>query len=101
MQLFDPNNPSEKKKMIAAAVLGVVAIAFLGYVFFGPSGSSKKPTTNRNVASTPSPATVANTRNKLAANDIALDGAANLEPLPPSLPSAPAVPEPNRNIFAY
>ena len=26
MQLFDPNNPNEKKKMIAAAVLGVVAL---------------------------------------------------------------------------
>ena len=29
MQLFDPNNPNEKKKMIAAGVLGVAAIALL------------------------------------------------------------------------
>ena len=29
MQLFDPNNPNEKKKMIAAAVLGVAALAGL------------------------------------------------------------------------
>lgn len=101
MQLSDPNNPNEKKKIIAAAVLGVIAIAFLGYVFFGPSGSSKTPTTNRNVASVPSPGTQTNPRNKPAANDIAPDEASSLEPLPPNLPYAPAVPEPNRNIFAY
>ena len=30
MQLFDPNNPNEKKKMIAAAALGLAAIIVLG-----------------------------------------------------------------------
>ena len=52
MQLFDPNNPNEKKKMIAAAVLGVGAIAVLGYVFFG--GSSTKPA-NTTIGTRPSP----------------------------------------------
>jgi len=47
MQLFDPNNPNEKKKMIAAGVLGLAAVVVLGYVFFG--GSSKKPTTNNGI----------------------------------------------------
>ena len=42
MQLFDPNNPNEKKKMIAAAVLGVAALLVLGYLFFG-GGSTKPP----------------------------------------------------------
>ena len=48
MQLFDPKNPNEKKKLIAAAVLGVIAIVVLGYVFFG--GSSKKPAMNRRLS---------------------------------------------------
>lgn len=53
MQLFDPHNPNEKKKMIAAAVLALVAIVVLGYVFFG---GSSKPTANVNLArSSPSP----------------------------------------------
>jgi IPT/TIG domain-containing protein len=52
MQLFDPNNPNERKKIIAAAALFVVAMAVLGYVFFG--GSSKAPSTNSAVAK-PSP----------------------------------------------
>jgi hypothetical protein len=43
MQLFDPNNPSERKKAIVAGILAIVAIAVLGYVFFGSSGTTKKP----------------------------------------------------------
>ena len=54
MQLFDPNNPNEKKKMIAAAVLALGAILVLGYVFFG-GGSSSKPPTNANVVVRTSP----------------------------------------------
>jgi hypothetical protein len=42
MKLFEPGNPNEKKKMIAAAVLGLGAILVLGYAFFG--GTSTKPT---------------------------------------------------------
>ena len=34
MQFFDPKNPNEKKKMIAAAVLALVAIVVLGLRFF-------------------------------------------------------------------
>ena len=55
MQLFDPNNPNEKKKMIAAAVLGVGAIAILGYVFFGGSGSTKPATSNTIAKASPTP----------------------------------------------
>lgn len=94
MQLFDPNNPNEKKKLIAAAVLGVAAIAVLGYVFF--SGGSTKPT-NQNVAgkSTPRPSARAGTQIVDTPED------------PSSYTPVrfgnyvPAVPEANRNIFAY
>ena len=53
MQLFDPNNPNEKKKMIAAAVLGVVALIVLGYLFLG--GGSTKPTNRATASPTPTP----------------------------------------------
>ena len=57
MQLFDPKNPNEKKKMIAAGALALAAILVLGYVFFG--GGSSKPPTTTNVRSSPSPTRVA------------------------------------------
>lgn len=53
MRLFDPNNPNEKKKMIAAAVLGLAALIILGYLFLG--GGSKKPTPQAGGQPTPSP----------------------------------------------
>lgn len=89
MQLFDPNNPNEKKKMIAAGVLALAAIVVLGYLFFG--GSSKK--TNRTGASaTPTPVRPGK------------------EPPPPEEETyqlivyngtVPAVGEADRNIFSY
>jgi hypothetical protein len=58
MKFFDPNNPNEKKKMIAAGALALAAILVLGYVFFG--GSSKSPTPiNGIVRSSPTPIRVA------------------------------------------
>ncbi|MGQ0760900.1 MAG: hypothetical protein ACT4OT_02605 [Acidobacteriota bacterium] len=54
MQLFDPNNPNEKKKMIVAAVLGLAAILVLGYLLLG-SGGSTKPTTRATASPTPTP----------------------------------------------
>src|SRR5260370_21901578 len=49
-----------RSKLIAAAVLGVIAIVVLGYVFFG--GSSKKPATNRPAVAvaSPTPAKIVN-----------------------------------------
>ncbi|HEX6189364.1 MAG TPA: hypothetical protein VFZ40_14890 [Pyrinomonadaceae bacterium] len=55
MQLFDPNNPNEKKKMIAAAVLGLLAILVLGYLLLGGGGGSTKPTNRATATSTPTP----------------------------------------------
>src|SRR5262249_52363414 len=53
MKLFDPKNPKEKKKMIAAAGIALVAILVLGYVFFG--GNSSKPPTNQIARTSPTP----------------------------------------------
>src|ERR1043165_2943547 len=99
MKFFDPNNPNEKKKMIAAAALGLVAIIVLGYVFFG-GGSSKTPANVNGVARTsPTPRTITTTV-----------GAETVDPGPNDCPyckeivyngTVPAVSEANRNIFAY
>jgi hypothetical protein len=101
MQLFDPNNPSERKKAIAAAVLAIVAIAILGYVFFGGSGSSGKPQTNKNAIAGASPRAVAIDPAKQQPGDtLVSDDMSGLTPIPASW-TAPSVGEPNRNIFAY
>jgi hypothetical protein len=96
MQFLDPNNPNEKKKLIAAAALGIVAIAVLGYVFFG--GSSKKPAPSRAVAqASPTPAKPAKPS---AAEDVASDDPSLFQPISFNN-TVPAVSEPGRNIFAY
>src|SRR5437870_6394011 len=94
MQLFDPKNPNEKKKLIAAAVLGVIAIVVLGYVFFG--GSSKKPAPNRPAVAvaSPSPAKI------VKDGDFIPDEVSFYQPVRPDM-TVPAVSEPDRNIFAY
>lgn len=94
MQLFDPNNPNEKKKMIAAGVLGLAAILVLGYVFFG--GSSTKPGTNRPLAGGPTP-----TPTRIAGQpESSPDETSIYQPIVyPN--TVPAVAEADRNIFAY
>jgi hypothetical protein len=95
MQLFDPNNPNEKKKMIAAAVLGVAAIGVLGYVFFG--GSSPKTPTNSTVATKASP-----TPNRIIKDspDTVADDPSVFQPVVYNGTVA-AASEADRNIFAY
>src|SRR5436309_15024434 len=95
MQLFDPGNPNEKKKIIAAAVLGIAAILVLGYVFYGGS-SSKPPVSQTRAAATPTP------KRPIIPPD---DGtgpmdASTIQPLPISI-TVPPVSETRRNIFAY
>ena len=93
MQLFDPHNPNEKKKMIAAAVLGVAAIAVLGYVFFG--GSSAKPATNNTIAkATPRPDRIVQQPETVVEDPSLLQTVVYTN-------TSPAVSEADRNIFAY
>ena len=99
MKLFDPNNPNEKKKIIAAAVLGVVAVAVLGYLFLG--GGSKKPTPNTNQVGgpRPNPTPVRNASNQ-PPPDMTSDELMNVQPIQYNGTFAPAS-EADRNIFAY
>lgn len=93
MQLFDPNNPNEKKKMIAAAVLAVAAIAVLGYVFFG--GSSTRPGTN-NTTVKAQPTLTKTTKDP----DTQTDDLSIYQPVVYT-GTLPAGSEADRNIFAY
>src|SRR5690349_16399963 len=98
MQLFDPNNPNEKKKIIAAVVLGVVAIAVLGYLFIG--GGSKKPTANANQMTARPTATPTRNSNTQPLPDITSDDLANLQKIVYTGTAGPAS-EADRNIFAF
>lgn len=95
MQFFDPNNPNEKKKMIAAAVLALVAILVLGYVFFGGSSSTKP--SNQIARTTPTP----NRSPRQPGNEPPPgDDLTIYQPVVLDR-SVPAVGDANRNIFAF
>lgn len=103
MQLTDIKNPEERKKLIWAIALGLIAIVVLWWALFGFGGSSKPPATRATITPVPGPGT----RRPLSApsapqtaNEIK---SAPLEQLRPIVFSdyAPVVPEPKRNIFAY
>ena len=98
MQLFDPNNPNEKKKILAAVVLGIVALVVLGYLFLG--GGSKKPTANANqIGGRPHPTPARNAPNQ-PLPDMTSDDLTNLRKIEYS-GTVPAASEADRNIFAY
>jgi hypothetical protein len=98
MKFTDPKNPNEKKKMIAAAILGLAAILVLGYVFFGGSSTKTPPPANTVVGIRPLPSPRVGS---------------GVQPPPettedPSIyqpvvytDTHPAVSDPNRNIFAF
>lgn len=97
MQLFDPKNPNEKKKMITAALLALIAIIVLGYVFLG--GGPSKPQTNTGAAarSSPSPARGPNVRETPPPET---DDAAIYQPISYS-GTVTSASEADRNIFSY
>src|SRR5260370_12472799 len=96
MQLFDPNNPNEKKKIIVAAVLFVVAMGVLGYVFFG--GSSKPP---QNTIATVRPPREGASPSNRPTPEATPDDSSYERPLPEGLPPVLAVADASRNIFAF
>lgn len=104
MQLSDIQNPAERKKLIAAGALGIIALLLLWWTFFGFGSSTPQPVTRR----TPVVSTSPNDNRPASPNSAApapLPQANEdlLERLQPIIweSSAPAVAEPRRNIFAY
>jgi hypothetical protein len=100
MQVSSIKNPSERNKLILAGGLGIVAILFLWWTFFG-FGSSPGKVTPRPAGQAP----VANTRSTATkpvpqALDLEKPNPDDLRPIPASIQPASA-PEPGRNIFIY
>jgi hypothetical protein len=102
MQAVDLSRPGEKRKMIWAGVLGLVAVVFLWWTVFG-FGSSKSPTTPARATATPAPRTTTvaaanQPQNQTPSPDV-LD-IARYAPISYHASSYNA-PEVKRNIFAY
>lgn len=101
MQSSDIRNPAERNKLILAGVLGLVALLFLWWTFFG-FGSSSKPSAIRPAAQpTPSGPTRSSTR--AAPQTVVEFTEADPNLLKPiNYDFAPvSVPEARRNIFIY
>lgn len=105
MELADFNKPGERKKLISALVLGLVAIVFLWWTFIGFGG--RTPTVSRPTSTPTQQPTgrqqAAQTQTRTAAgsqNTPQVIDASDLQPISNSL-RVPIVPEPSRNIFAF
>ena len=105
MALFEGKTPSERNKLIAAIVLGALALLALSYMFFG-SSSTPQRTQNANnrvagATQTTTTTTSVNTTTVGSPDQVRRD--AELAPPRPIVfeMSAPAVPEAGRNIFAF
>lgn len=102
MELADFSKPGEKKKLLWAGILGLVAILFLWWTFIG-FGSKPSPVPQR---TSTTPATQSsgnrsqNTRPVNAPDSAQVINISDLQAIQPPT-SVPIVAEPRRNIFAY
>lgn len=102
MQLGNIQNPAERNKLIAAGVLGLVALLFLWWTFFGFGGSAKPtPRAGGSPSASPAPRTTANPR--VASQTVAEFKGTDLDQLVPVNAgySPISVPPAKRNIFVY
>ncbi|MEP6741773.1 MAG: IPT/TIG domain-containing protein [bacterium] len=102
MQISDIQNPAERKKLIVAAALGLVALVLLWWTFFGfgsspnklaqrPAVNTSPPSDNRVVSVKPVPSPL---------TEVNEDVLERLRPINFEV-TAPAVSDAKRNIFAY
>lgn len=101
MQVSDIRNPAERNKLILAGALGLVAILFLWWTFFG-FGSSSKVTPRPAGQGTTAPGTRAVTSKAASQNIVEFKGT-DLDQLKPVNARYAIIqaPEARRNIFVY
>ena len=96
MQLSDISNPHERKKLLWAGGLGLIALVLLWWTFVGFGSSSSVPQQRATVQASPRP-TAPPTQAPAA---LPVESTENLHPLTYPV-SIPAVAEARRNIFVY
>ena len=101
MKLFEGKSPEERNKIIAASVLGVLAVLVLGYSIIGnPFAAKKKITVS--VSPTPTPKNSSNQNAETAAmlNDAAINSIYTTTPVV-YYPGKFYAPDAGRNVFAF
>jgi hypothetical protein len=102
MELADFSKPGERKKVIWAAVLGLIAIIFLWWTFIGFGKSNPtaptRPSTSTTLGNRSAPSRPANTVNTGIEPQLA--DMSYMQEVVLQRPAS-SVPEPKRNIFAY
>jgi hypothetical protein len=100
MKIFEGKSPSERNKMIAAIVIGVLAVLAIGNLIFAPfSGSKKNITVNLSPSPTPTAATSKNAPVTAMPKQEEIDLAYTSMPVVMQYP--PTASDPGRNIFAF
>jgi hypothetical protein len=101
MQVSDLRNPSERNKLILAAALGLVAILFLWWTFFGFGGSSTKVASRPGSQPTPAmPRGPTAKPNPQTPIELTADDLDKLRPINATFRPV-AAQDARRNIFAY
>lgn len=102
MQSVNIKDPTERRKLILAIVLGIVALLFLWWAFFGFGGSSKPASSRSSVPakSEPTSRPGRGPAQPQTANEVKDDLLAQLRPVVFRW-TQPAAPEARRNIFAF
>ena len=99
MQAVDLTRPGERKKLIWAGILGLVAVVFLWWALIGFGGSRNSNTPPR-AAATPAPRTPPAGLRQAQPVSAEIVDLAHLTPISYQ-PSSYSAPEAKRNIFAY
>jgi hypothetical protein len=104
MALFEGKTPAERNKLIAAIVLGVIALISLSYMIFGSSSAPapKKANANSNKGTTTTQLQAPPTGPIQSPKEVRHETETLTPPQPIEISWTPtAAPEPNRNIFAF